>query len=245
MSIGMGIPLIIVGVSAGKFMPKPGGWMTMVTAVFGVMMLGVAIWMLERVVDASVTTALYGVLGLGFAIYLGALEKEIHVFKKSVAVVMFIYSISLLIGVLAGSPSMTKPLGFLKSSAVATNATAVETKHSKFIKITSVEELDALLAKNKGKKIILDFYADWCTACKELEEVTFSNADVKAKLDEFVLIQADVTANAESEKALSERFGVFGPPTIIFFDKDSKVISSKTLIGFIEPEPFLEHLNKI
>ncbi len=245
MSIGMGIPLIIVGVSAGKFMPKPGGWMTMVTAVFGVMMLGVAVWMLERVVDASVTTALYGVLGLGFAIYLGALEKEIHVFKKSVAVVMFIYSISLLIGVLAGSPSMTKPLGFLKSSAVATNATAVETKHSKFIKITSVEELDALLAKNKGKKIILDFYADWCTACKELEEVTFSNADVKAKLDEFVLIQADVTANAESEKALSERFGVFGPPTIIFFDKDSKVISSKTLIGFIEPEPFLEHLNKI
>ena len=245
MSIGMGIPLIIVGVSAGRFMPKPGGWMTMVTAIFGVMMLGVAIWMLERIVEPSITTALYAMLGLGFAIYLGALEKETHVFKKSVAVIVFIYSLALFVGVLAGSSSMTKPLGFLKSQALVTNVSVAQTEHRKFIKITSVAELDAILEQNKGKKIMLDFYADWCTACKELEELTFSDESVKNKMDEFILIQADVTANSKSEKALSDRFGVFGPPTIIFFDKDSQVISSKTIIGFIKPEPFLKHLDKI
>ena len=118
-------------------------------------------------------------------------------------------------------------------------------RHKEFIKITSIEELDALLAKNKGKKIILDFYADWCTACKELEEVTFSNTDVKSKMDSFILIQADVTANTEIEKALSDKFGVFGPPTLIFFDENSQVMGAKTIIGFIEPEPFLKHLNSL
>jgi len=245
MSIGMGIPLIVVGVSAGKFMPKPGGWMTMVTAIFGVMMLGVAIWMLERIVDASVTMALYGMLGLGFAIYLGALEKETHIFKKSVALILFIYSVALLVGVLAGSTSMSKPLGFLKSNAVVTTVASAQVEHKEFIKITSIEELNTLLAKNKGKKVILDFYADWCTACKELEEVTFSNAEVKSKMDSFILIQADVTANTEIEKALSDKFGVFGPPTLIFFDENSKVMGAKTIIGFIEPEPFLKHLDSL
>ena len=245
MSIGMGIPLIVVGVSAGKFMPKPGGWMTMVTAIFGVMMLGVAIWMLERVVDVSVTMALYATLGIGFAIYLGALDKEIHVLKKSVSVIIFIYSVALLLGVLAGSTSMTKPLSFLKSNGVAATGTAQNSGHPEFITITSLAELDALLEKNKGKKVILDFYADWCTACKELEEVTFSNSDVKSKMDSFVLIQADVTANTEIEQALSEKFGVFGPPTLIFFDENSQVMDAKTIIGFIEPEPFLRHLNSL
>jgi thioredoxin:protein disulfide reductase len=245
LSIGMGLPLIVVGVSAGKFMPKPGAWMTMVTAIFGVMMLGVAIWMLERVVSDSITNALYAMLGLGFAIYLGVFEKESHVFKKSVAVIVFIYSLAIFIGVLAGSSSLTKPLGFLIQSPIIKTAEVTAITHKSFIKVTSIAELDKLLAQNKGKKIMLDFYADWCTACKELEHVTFSNEAVKTKMDEFVLIQADVTLNGEDEKALSSKYGVFGPPALIFFDKDAKVLDSKTLIGFTEPEVFLEHLNKI
>jgi thiol:disulfide interchange protein DsbD len=113
------------------------------------------------------------------------------------------------------------------------------------VKVTSIAELDVLLDKHKGKKIMLDFYADWCTACKELEEVTFSNESVKNKMDEYILIQADVTENKKEQKELSNKYGVFGPPAILFFDENSKVIKSKTIIGFVEPGEFLTHLNKI
>ncbi|WP_455756212.1 protein-disulfide reductase DsbD [Sulfurimonas sp.] len=244
MSIGMGIPLIAVGVSAGKFMPKPGMWMTIVSATFGVMMLGVAIWMLERIVDPYVTMLLYAILGIGFSIYLGALEKGGHIFKKSVAIVLFAYSMMLLIGVLGGSTNMAKPLEFLKPQAV-TSMIKTDSKHLEFAKVTSIKELDEVLAKNKGKKIILDFYADWCVACKELEEITFKDASVKEKMGEFVLVQADLTANSAQNKALSKKYGVFGPPVIIFFDENTKVLKSKSIVGFIEPNPFLNHLNKI
>jgi len=244
MSIGMGIPLILVGMSAGKFMPKPGAWMTMVNAIFGVLMLGVAIWMLEKVLPSSITTLLYGLVGLGFALYLGVFTNEGHIFKRSIAFVIFVYSLSIYIGFLAGAPSMSKPLGFLKSQA-ASIAVAANTKDLKFTKVTSLDELNALLQKNKGKKIMLDFAADWCTACKELEEVTFADPKVREKLSEFVLIRADVTANGAKEKALCKAYGVFGPPVILFFDKNLHVKKSKTIVGFIEPEEFLAHLNTL
>jgi len=244
MSIGMGIPLILVGVSAGKFMPKPGAWMTLVNAVFGVLMLGVSIWMLEKVLPASITTLLYGLVGLGFALYLNPFEKEGHIFKRSVAFVLFIYSLALFLSFLAGEPSLSKPLGFLKAQAVQTSAVSA-TKKIEFQVITSLDELNVILEKNKGKKILLDFAADWCTSCKEFEEVTFADEKVKEKMSEFVLIRADVTANSEKEKALSKKYGVFGPPAIIFFDKNLKPIKSKSIIGFVEPKEFLAHLNSI
>ncbi len=244
MSIGMGIPLILVGVSAGKFMPKPGAWMTMVNAVFGVLMLGVSIWMLEKVVDNSVTTLLYALVGIGFALYLDAFSKEGHIFKRSVAFVLLSYSMALFVSVLAGAPSMTQPLGFLKAQSVQGSVSA-PTKELHFIKVTSIDELNAVLQENSGKKIMLDFAADWCTSCKELDEVTFSNAAVKAKLHDYILIRADVTANGEQEKALSKKYGVFGPPAILFFDTDLKVMKSKTIIGFIEPDEFLAHLESL
>ena len=245
MSIGMGLPLIVVGVSAGKFMPKPGAWMTMVTAVFGVMMLGVAIWMLEKIVDPSITTLLYGLLGIGFAIYLGVFEKESHVFKKSVSVIMFIYSIALLLSFLAGSASMLHPLGFLKGSSGSMVVQAASSKELKFKVVKSLDALDKVLAENKGKKIMLDFAADWCTSCKELEEITFADVNVKNALSDYVLIRADVTDNGEKEKAMSQKYGVFGPPALIFFDENIEVKSSKTIIGFIEPEKFIEHLDSL
>ena len=244
MSIGMGLPLIVVGVSAGKFMPKPGMWMTMVTAIFGVMMLGVAIWMLEKIVDSSVTTLLYGLLGIGFAIFLGVFEKESHVFKKSVAVIMFIYSVALFLSVLAGEASMLKPLGFLKGSSSVMTTTA-KSEELKFKVVKSLDELNVLLEKNKGKKILLDFAAEWCTSCKEFEEITFADDAVKAKMNEFVLIRADVTENSDDQKALSKKYGVFGPPAIIFFDENLKVKKAKTIVGFVEPTEFLAHLNSL
>jgi thiol:disulfide interchange protein DsbD len=244
MSLGMGLPLIAVGVSAGKFMPKPGAWMMMVSAIFGVMMLGIAIWMLERVVDSYITMLLYSMLGIGFATYLAPFNKESHIFRKSVAIIIFIYSVSLFIGALGGSNSMTQPLAFLKPQAVSSSA-SLNTKAPKFTTVTSIKELDKILAESRGKNIMLDFSAEWCTACKELDEVTFSDEKVKAKMSEFVLIRADITENNQEQKDLSKKYGVFGPPVLIFFDKETKVIKSKTIVGFIEPEEFLNHLNQI
>jgi thiol:disulfide interchange protein DsbD len=157
---------------------------------------------------------------------------------------MFIYSLALFLGFLAGSPSMSKPLEFLKTTAV-TNSVQAKNNELHFQVVTSITQLDKLLEKNKGKKIMLDFAADWCTSCKELEEVTFANADVKNALSGYILIRADVTENSAQNKELSKKYGVFGPPALIFFDENSKVKSSKTIIGFIEPEPFLEHLAKL
>ncbi|MEA3228605.1 MAG: thioredoxin fold domain-containing protein, partial [Campylobacterota bacterium] len=244
MSIGMGIPLIAVGVSAGKFMPKPGAWMTMVNAIFGVMMLGVAVWMLERIVDSYITMMLYSILGIGFALYLGAFEKEGHIFKKTVSMILFIYSVSLLIGTLGGSTSMSKPLSFLQADG-STISLDKRSNHPEFITISSLEELDKLLEENRGKKIMLDFYADWCTACKELEEVTFIDKDVQNRMDDFILIKADLTLNGSKEQALSKKYGVFGPPAILFFDENSKLLQSKTVVGFVNPEEFFTHLNSI
>jgi len=170
-------------------------------------------------------------------------EKESQVFKKSVAIVMFIYSVSLTVSFLAGAASMTEPLAFLKNGSAVT--LQAESQKLNFKVVKSIEELDAILESNKGKKILLDFSADWCTACKEFEEVTFSDAGVIEKMDEFVLIRADVTENTDKQKALSKKYGVFGPPAIIFFDTDLNVKKSKTIVGFMEPEKFLAHLNTI
>ena len=245
MSIGMGLPLILVGVSAGKFMPKPGAWMTMISAIFGVMMLGLAIWMLERVLDNYIIMLLYSILGIGFAVYFGAFEKDAQTFRKSSAIVIFIYSVALFIGVLGGSNSMTKPLEFLKPSVSSTVLNSTNSSHLKFEKVTSIEELDKILEANRGKKVMIDFTAEWCVVCKELDKNTFSDEAVKAKLGEFVLIAADITQNSKEQKELSKKYGVFGPPVLIFIDKESNVINSKTIVGFIGPKEFLEHLREI
>lgn len=241
MSLGMGVPLVVVGVSAGKFMPKPGAWMTLVTAIFGVMMLAVAIWMLSRVVDGYVTMLLSAILGVGFAIYLGAFESGLHIFRKSVAVLIFIYSTTLFIGTMGGSTNLLKPLDFMGGAKVISNTSS----EVKFAKATSIEELDRLLEANKGKKVLLDFSASWCASCKELDEKTFSNSSVQAKMAQFVLIRADISQNSATQKALSKKYGVFGPPVILFIDENSKVLESKRVVGFIEPDEFIKILDSI
>lgn len=240
MSIGMGLPLIVVGISAGKFMPRPGAWMTMVNTSFGIIMLGVAIWMAQKILSNYIVMLLYGMLGVGTAIYFGVFESKIHIFKKSVSVIIFIYSLSLLVGALAGSNSMLKPLSFLQQK---TSTTQTSSKLH-FITIHSIDELNTLLEQNKGKKVLVDFSAKWCVACEELENVTFSDKRVINKLKNFILIRADVTENSADEKALSKKYGIFGPPVILFFDKNSNLLKTKTIVGFIEPDDFLDIIEK-
>ncbi|SFV74927.1 Cytochrome c-type biogenesis protein DsbD, protein-disulfide reductase [hydrothermal vent metagenome] len=234
MSLGMGLPLIVVGVSANKFMPKPGAWMNMVSVIFGVIMLGVAIWMLDRVVSEYITMILYALLGMGFAIYLRFLKNP-NFIKCTLVISLFLYSLALFIGALGGSKSFINPLSFLSSSKTQTSSLHFQTIHS-------IKELDTLLKQNKGKKILLDFSAKWCVACKELDEVTFQNKEVKQKLQEFVLIRADITQNTQEEKTLSQKYNVFGPPVVLFFDENGKLLENKRVVGFIKPQQFLQGL---
>jgi thiol:disulfide interchange protein DsbD len=250
LSMGMGIPLLLIGVSAGKFMPKPGPWMDSIKAIFGVMLLGVAIWMISRILPESISMILWSFLLIATSVFMGAFES-VHLdspnspkaINKAMAIIIFMYGAMLFTGGVSGD---TNPLNHLeKFTATTVISSSQSAKDITFKKITSIKELDDILAKADGKKVLVDFYADWCVACKELEHNTFSDKDVKAKMSEFILVQADVTANGDDEKALSKKYGVFGPPAILFFDKDAKLLKSKTVIGYEDPKLFLEHLNRI
>lgn len=252
LSMGMGLPLLIVGMGAGKFMPRPGSWMDAVKTVFGVMMLAVAIWMLSRIIDNSVAMFLYSALVMFIAASVGAFEPKdpasycapCYAAKKGLGLLVFFVGLSLFIGSITGASSLLNPLEKFTSQNVVMsgNMTSAEAQENRFVEIHSIPELEKIIAASKGKKIMLDFAADWCTSCKELEHLTFSDAKVKKAWKDYVLIQANVTENTDDEKALSKMFGLFGPPALIFFDEDGKEIKSKRTIGFIPPEELLEKL---
>lgn len=250
LSIGMGVPLLIVGTTSGKFMPKPGMWMDVIKAIFGVMLLGIAIWMMGRVLDENTTLLLWGGLAIFVAINTGALEPlgehpswSSRSNVKALGFLILLYGMSLLIGGMAGAKNLLHPLDpFL---TVKQEISAPVNAHKTFEKITSIEELDAILAENKGKRVMVDFYADWCTACKEFEEKTFSDESVKKSMDAYVLVQVDVTANDDASKAITKKYGIFGPPAILFFDEKGQKIEDATIVGFKEPKKFLTHLGGI
>ncbi len=251
LSIGMGIPLVAVGTSAGKFMPKPGPWMDSVKSIFGVMLIGVSIWMISRILDENISMMLWGALAVFVAVNIGALEpirgrciRCQRANKKSLGIILFLYGMSLLLGGMSGAKDPLHPLDpFLPVKGAVSVETAAQ--HKTFEKITSIEELEAILADNKGKRVLVDFYADWCTACKELEAKTFSDEAVKTKMDEFVLVKVDLTSNDDAAKAISSKYGIFGPPAILFFDENGTRIKSADVVGFKEPQEFLNHLGKI
>mgnify|MGYP005664159187 CR=1 FL=1 len=252
LSMGMGVPLLIVGTGAGKFMPRPGAWMDAIKSIFGVMMLAVAIWMLSRILDNSLIFFLWSALAMFVAVSFGAFEaKESETYchpcfaaKKSFGIITFLYAAALFIGSITNASSMLNPLEKLIASEALVQKSATQTgiKENSFIKIHSIAELDKIIADSKGKNIMLDFAADWCTSCQELEHITFADAAVKEAWQDYVLIQADVTANTDEEKALSKKFGLFGPPALIFYDKQGKEIKSKRTIGFLPPEELLKKL---
>ncbi|MDD4855698.1 MAG: protein-disulfide reductase DsbD [Sulfuricurvum sp.] len=250
LSIGMGVPLLIVGTTSGRFMPKPGMWMDVIKAIFGVMLLGIAIWMMGRVLDENTTLLLWGGLAIFVAINTGALEPlgehpswSSRSNVKALGFMILLYGISLLGGGMAGAKNLLHPLDPFLSSKQEVSAPA--SAHKTFEKITSIEELDAILAENKGKRVMVDFYADWCTACKEFEEKTFSDEMVKGAMDAYVLVQVDVTANDDASKAITKKYGIFGPPAILFFDEKGQKIEDATIVGFKEPKEFLHHLGEV
>ncbi|MDD3344090.1 MAG: protein-disulfide reductase DsbD [Sulfurospirillaceae bacterium] len=245
MSLGMGVPLLIVGTTAGSYMPKPGGWMESIKSIFGVMMLGVAIWMLSRILPASLTMFLWMLLLLVSSIYWGALEplnkeaKGARKIVKSFVVLLFLYAITLFFGFLSGATNPLLPF----EKFTATKIENHEVVKSVFERIKTREELQEALQK-ATKPVILDFYADWCVNCIELEQFTFSDPRVKEAMKKFTLLQIDVTQNSAEDKAIQKEFDIFGPPAVLFF-KNAVELKNVRIVGFKKAEEFLEHLEKV
>lgn len=246
MGMGMGVPLLIIGASAGKLLPKAGHWLNTSKTVFGVIMLAVAVWMLERVIAAEINLFLWALLCIVPAVYLHALEPlpvssgGWQKLWKGIGLILLIYGTLMLVGLSAGN---TNPLQPLKGIAFSGTATAKE-KALAFKRVPSLSALKQELQKasQQGKFVMLDFYADWCISCKEMEHYTLSNAKVKQGLANFVLLQADVTKNNIKDKALLKEFNLIGPPAILFFDLNQQELTHKRIIGFQEPDTFLNNI---
>ncbi len=248
LGMGMGIPLIIIGTSAGSLLPKAGAWMDAVKGVFGVIMLAMAIWMLSRIVPAQVTIALTAILLIISGIYLKAIspipegQSKWAYLWKGVGFIMLLYGALMLIGVAGGGKSLLQPLsGVVGGQSVSSSASNVRTEHGLvFKRIKSIAELNAVLAnaKTSNQAVMLDFYADWCVSCKEMEHITFKDPAVINTLKNVILIQADVTANNDDDKALLKKFGLFGPPGIMFFSPDGVENKAYRKVGFVEADKF-------
>jgi len=244
MGFGMGTPLLLIGASAGKLLPRAGHWLNAINPVFGVIMLGVALWMLDRILPAPLMMVLWAMLLVIPAIYLSAIDPLPHPSSgwrklwKGLGVMMLVYGVILLIGVSLGN---TNPLQPLQGTLSASYAAGEKKTGLTFIRIKSLAELQQQLqaASEKKQPVMLDFYADWCISCKEMEAYTFTNAKVKQKLDQFVLLQADVTANTAEDQALLKQFNLVGPPAILFFGTDRQEQAQYRVIGYQEAETFL------
>jgi thiol:disulfide interchange protein DsbD len=244
LAMGMGVPLLLIGASAGTLLPKTGPWMNAIRNFFGVLLLAMAIWLISSLIPIEVAMALWAALLIITAIYMHALDAlpptagRWPKFWKGIGVIALVFGVSLLLGAVSGAKSPLQPLaGFGSGLGLA------ETRALPFQRVKTVADVERIVQQT-DRPVMLDFYADWCVACKELEEYTFSDPRVQQALEQVTLLQADVTGNTEADLALLKRFGLFGPPGIIFFDSQGQEQQSR-IIGFQDAETFLNSLQKL
>ena len=241
MSIGMGFPLLLIGLGAGKFMPKPGGWMDRVSQIFGVIMLGLSIFMLSKVVSAQITLLLWALLFMGISLFMGVFSSDSkRKMLQLTGLVSLIYGISLLIGFLSGTTSILHPFEkFTTPSKITTEISTQQTvKKNQGYTIAKLEKE----IQQSSKPVIVEFSKKSCSACRELEEFTFSNPEVKRELNKFTVIYIDITNQTKEEIAILKKYNLFGTPNMIFFDIKDNFLSKKSITGFINAESFLAHL---
>lgn len=239
LSLGMGVPLLLIGASAGTILPKAGEWMNTVRRLFGVLMLGVAIWIISPILPVALQLLLWAALCIVPAIYLRAIDPlpattgHVQRVFKGFAVILMLYGIALLIGAWSGARSPLQPLQNLMVAS-AHNAQPLP-----FKRVHSVQELQQMVNAAHGKPVMLDFYADWCVSCKEYEQFVFSDPQVQAALEGVVLLQADVTGNREEDAALLKHFELFGPPGIVFFNAQGQILQP-IIKGYQDAPKFLD-----
>jgi thiol:disulfide interchange protein DsbD len=247
LSMGMGLPLLIVGTSAGRYLPKAGVWMDAVKSGFGVLLLFMAVWMLDRIVPVTITMLLMAVILIVSAIYLKALETLPHSaggwqrFWKGIGVLFMLYGIALLVGVLSDSKSLTQPLKALAGESVK----AVEVTPA--VTVTTPAQLEATLAdlRQQGKPAMLDFYADWCISCKELEWGTFQADSVVPWFDKVHLVRIDVTDNTDAAKALIKTYEIYGPPALFFYNSAGELRKDMTTVGVISEDELINRFKEL
>ena len=235
MALGMSVPLLLLGLSAGTLLPRAGQWMKVVKPLFGVVMLALALWMVASLIPSWVLMAGWGLLAIAYGIFI-LLSGHLGWFPKLFGVLFVLLGAVQWIGIATGSDNPFAPWENLRDKRA---------HKTEFKKIKTVEELDQALASAGGKAVMLDFYADWCVSCIEMEKLTFTEPAVKQVMDQMLLLQADVTANDADDKALLKRFGLFGPPGIIFFDRDGQEILQARVIGFKTSDIFLQRLQQV
>jgi thiol:disulfide interchange protein DsbD len=246
MALGMGVPLLVVGASTGALLPKSGPWMEGVKKVFGVIFLGVAIYLISPVIPVVVQMLLWAALLIVSAIYLHAIDSlpagtsGYRKLSKGVGIIGLLAGIALLIGAMSGGRDILQPLAGLRAGAAATSST----QPLLFKRVNSRAELDDAVRAAAGRLVLLDFYADWCVTCKEMERYTFTDPQVRNRLDQMVMLQADVTENLDEHKALLKRFELFGPPGIVFFDRHGQEVNHLRVVGFQSAQEFSATLDQ-
>jgi thiol:disulfide interchange protein DsbD len=235
MAVGMSVPLLLLGLSAGALVPKAGRWMMAVKPLFGVLMLALALWMVASLLPDWALMLGWGFLGVAYGGFL-LMSRQLGLRGRAMGMVFVLLGAVQLAGLATGGRDAWAPLAHLTGEA-----------HKKiaFKRIHSIAELDQTIAAARGRPVMLDFYADWCVACLEMEKLTFTDPAVSEKMQDILLLQVDVTANNADDKALLKRFGLFGPPGIIFFDKDGAELRSFRVIGFQTPEVFIQSLDRL
>jgi thiol:disulfide interchange protein DsbD len=247
LSMGMGAPLLAFGVLEGKYLPRAGAWMVAVKAVFGVGLLALAIWMLERILPGPVILTLWGVLAIGCGVFLKALERLPEGASgwrrlwKALGLVLLVVGAAEIVGALAGGDDWLRPLKTLVGGADSS------AEHVTFRRVKSIDDLQAAVAQANaaGLPAMLDFYADWCVECIRMERNTFPDQRVQALLEQVRPLQADVTPHDDIDQALMAKFKVIGPPAILFFDRAGKEMTDYRLVGYFKPEEFAEHLQAV
>ena len=245
MALGMGVPLVAVGVSEGALLPKSGPWMKTVKNFFGTLLLAVALWIVSPVIPALAQMLTWAALLIVSAMFLRAIDPlpaEASGYArlwKGVGLIALVAGVALLIGALSGARDPLQPLAALRAAGGGEAIAA-----TRFERVNTLAELDARL-KTAGQPVMLDFYADWCVSCKEMERYTFSDPQVQARFAGMLLLQADVTANNADDKVLLKRFRLFGPPGIIFFDKSGREIEGLRVVGYQPAASFLKTLERV
>ena len=250
MAWGMGVPLLIVGASSSALLPKAGPWMDGVKRLFGMLLLATAWWMLIPVVPTWVQMTGWAFLAVVSAVMLRAFDAlppgagAGRMFGKGLGLLLALAAAAWLVGAASGGRDVLQPLSHLAARGEAPAAGEAAAGEVQFTRVRSNAELDAVLAQST-RPVMLDFYADWCVSCREMERFTFTDAGVAQRMAGMVLVQADVTANNADDRALLKRFRLFGPPGIMFFEPGGKEIAEARVVGFQDAKRFTESLDRV